>query len=128
MANIVVTGDTITTATWTAKTAAPGDGIPAVWKIDGWAEAPSMRPELRMATSGNTDKRKVRVTARIPYVLSGDTENIMRGAMFGSMDFDVPQHIPDVQVKSAIEVIVGALNSDLFYEAFTSQYAPTSGV
>lgn len=126
MANIVVKkADGTTNFTWTAMSAAPGDGGFAQWRGEG--SSPALSGSLRAKTQWNGDKtaRRLEASGGVPYVqtVSGvDTATAFIPFRFSA---DLPTVVPTATSQDAAAVICNAIASALFREMMSTGFSAT---
>lgn len=125
-ANIVVKkADGTTNFTWTALSAAPGDGGFAQWRGEG--ASPALAGNLRMKTQWNGARtaRRFDVTGNYPKVET--VAGINQVTAFASFSYSgsVPLGLTATEAADFAAVVANAIASQLLRDSVSTGFAPT---
>lgn len=126
MANIVVKkADGTTNYTFTALSAAPGDGGFAQWRGEG--SMPSVAANLRVKSRWNGPKsgRQVEVSGNFPFVTLVNGVDTVVSQVPIRFSATVPTNMPSSFAADAAAVMANTLASQIMKDVISTGFAPT---
>lgn len=124
--NLALQDSTAAAVAGTALTGAPGDGQPAVWRIEN-SKPIGLRPTFKMSFKDNAARnaRAARLTMSFPYTATVNGVETVIADTPSSISMVLPTNVPQVHIDDMVAYLASFLNDPSVVAALKATYAPS---
>lgn len=126
IANLALKDQTAADVVGTALTGAPGDGQPAVWRVEN-SKPIGLRPTLKMSFRDNPARtaRAARLTMSFPYTVTVNGVETVVADTPSSISMVLPTNVPQTHIDDMVAYLASFLNDPGVVASLRATYAPS---